>query len=214
VSLPLSYLAKAVIPTASELGEGWYAVPSAPDWKLDRAAASSLPSCAAFVDVFLSGQTTSFGYDSETFAIDPQAVATAGGVIRVMAIAYARQQAAEAAMDAISNPDFSRCLADYTAVEPPNDAWQATTREPTTATGLSPLGDESVSLAFEGSYTGPDGTTPPAGPIVDVFIRVDQVLIGIDVTLDHMPADKMEPMLEQLVERAEAAIVGAPIPPR
>ena len=45
-------------------------------------------------------------------------------------------------------------------------------------------------------------------------VCVDQVLIGIDVTLDHMPADKMEPMLEQLVERAEAAIVGAPIPPR
>lgn len=214
VSLPLSYLAKAVIPTGSELGEGWSAVPSAPDWKLDRSAGSSLPSCAAFVDVFLSGQTSSLGYDSETFAIDPQAVATAGGVIRVMAIAYARQQAAEAAMDAISNPDFSRCLADYTSAEPPNDAWQTTTREPITATGPSPLGDESVSLAFEGSYTGPDGTTSPAGPIVDVFIRVDQVLIGMEVTLDHMSTDEMEQVLEQLVERAEAAIIGAPIPPR
>ncbi len=69
-------------------------------------------------------------------------------------------------------------------------------------------------MAFEGSHTGPDGTTSPTGPIVDVFIRVDRVLIGIEVTLDHMAADEMEPVLERLVERAEAAIVGAPIPPR
>ena len=69
-------------------------------------------------------------------------------------------------------------------------------------------------MKFEGSYTGPDGTTSPTGPIVDVFIRVDQVLIGIEVTLDHMSADEMQQVLEHLVERAEAAIVGAPIPPR
>ena len=117
-------------------------------------------------------------------------------------------------MDAISDPDFSRCLADYTSAEPPNAVWQATTREPISVSTLSPpLGDENVQMLFDGSYTGLDGTTTPAGRIVDVFIRVDQVLIGVEVTLDHMSTDQLQSVLQQMVDRVKAAILGAPIQP-
>jgi len=106
-------------------------------------------------------------------------------------------------MHAISDPGFPRCLADYTSAQPPNEAWQATTREPLSV---------SVQMLFEGRYVGLDGTAGPARPITAVFIRVDQVLIGVEVTLDHMSTDGLESVLQQVVDRTKAAVAGAPIP--
>lgn len=225
-SLPLEFLTKAALARTSELGAGWSSSDAGPGpWKLDRSLGLTVPSCAEFVDGFPDPGENPAGwgedhdvsrplaYDSATLVTDPQAEDAAGGVFRMMAIGYARQQAAEDAMDAILDPGFSRCLADYTSAQPPNGAWQATTREPISVSALSsPLGDDSVQMLFEGSYTGLDGTTSPAGQIVDVFIRVDQVLIGVEVTLDHMSTDELESVLQRMVDHVEAAIAGAPIP--
>jgi hypothetical protein len=131
-----------------------------------------------------------------------------------MAVAYPDEHAASDAIDAISDPGFSRCLADYTSAQPGNSSWHSTTREPIAATEIAPLGDKSVSMEFTGSYTDLSGTTSPPGPIVDVFIRVDQVLIGVEVSLDRMSTDELQAVLQQFVDRAEAVIAGAPIPPR
>jgi hypothetical protein len=224
VALPLEYLTKSVFwSRISELEAGW-AGSDAPEWTLDRSLALSVPSCAAFVDGFFRrpiptwqddeyDASKSLAYTEETLQTDPQADDAPGGVFRRIAIAYKRQQDAEDAMDAISDSGFPRCLADYTSAQPPNEAWQATTREPISASALSsPLGDENVQMLFEGRYIGPDGTTGPVRRIVDVFIRVDQVLIGVEVTLDHMSTDVLESVLQQMVDRAEAATAGAPIP--
>jgi hypothetical protein len=224
VALPLEYLTKSVLwSRMSEFGAGWSGS-DAPEWTLDRSLALSVPSCAAFVDGFFprpipTGDDTydpskSLAYSEWTLQSDPQGEGAPGGVFREIAIAYKRQKDAEDAMDAISDPGFPRCLADYTSAQPPNEAWQATTREPISASALSsPLGDENVQMLFEGRYIGPDGTTGPVRRIVDVFIRVDQMLIGVEVTLDHMSTDALESELQQMVDRAEAATAGAPIPP-
>lgn len=222
-SLPLEYLTKAAVTQWHERlsDAGWTSAPL-PGLKLDRSVGLAVPSCAAFVDVFLSSQigpgwgedhdeSKSLAYDAVSYAIDPQA--PAAGVFRVMAIGYARQQDAQDAMDAISDPGFSRCLTDYASAEPPNEMWQAATREPISVSALSSLGDENVQMLFEGSYTGLDGTTSSAGRIVEMFVRVDQVLIGVQVTLDHMSTDEFESGLQRMVDGAEAAIAGAPIPP-
>ena len=86
-SLPLEYLSKAVWPSESELGARWSHSPAG-EWKLDRSLGLLVPSCAAFVDVFLSDEihpgwgedhdpSLSLAYDSTSY--DDRSAAGCGG---------------------------------------------------------------------------------------------------------------------------------------
>jgi hypothetical protein len=45
-----------------------------------------------------------------------------------------------------------------------------------------------------------------------VFVRVGPIVIGIDASMDHLTDAQLETFVDVMVERAQAALAGAPIP--
>ncbi len=211
IKLTDAQIAQATLATASEIGEQWSSVIGIAKWAFDPNLAGTVPACQPFADSVF-GSIEGASRSAENFAIDPAEVGLGGGIARLIAIGFPQALDASGVMDGLSDPGFAVCAADY-AEATKNSVTTAQTR--VAVTGSPPIdlaGYENVVMAFNGTYTWLDGETTPQQRIVTIFVRVDRVVLGVDVSFEFISLDELRAVVDRIVERAGAALAGAPIP--
>lgn len=139
---------------------------------MDSATAATVPSCAPFVDVV-------FENDGRPATIRKRWFGRLDGLIEQDVVVFPTLDGAVAMMDAVADPAFPACWADFGEVALNSlECCEGATSEPVEPHAIRRFGDQMVNLAFAGQALINGVPTPGEGAMV--FVRVGRAVMFVN----------------------------------